>query len=66
MCLCAPCSCVLRRPGHPRARQEGGPRLHLPLVRLLLLPGPAGAGGIRTEVLPVGRDVERDPAQLHR
>lgn len=60
------CSRVLWGPGHPCPGQEGGQRLHLPLVRVLLLPGPAGARGVGAQVLPVRRHLERDPAQLHR
>lgn len=47
------CSGVLRRPRDTRARQERGQRLHVPLLRLLLLLSPTRAGGISAEVLPV-------------
>lgn len=63
--LCC-CSRVLWGPRDPSPGQEGGPRLHLPLIRVLLVPGPAGARGLGAEVLPVRRHLERDPAQLHR
>ena len=60
------CSCVLWRPRDASPGEERGPRIHLPLLCLLLLLPSSGPGGLYQEILPVWRHMEWHTTLLHR
>lgn len=60
------CSCFLWRPRDASSGEEGGPRIHLSvLCLLLLLPSPR-PGGLYQEILSIRRHLEWHTTLLHR